>query len=546
MERLSTAVRFQDKTLNTSSAQTPNLPNASKIVLERTFEKIIDCKDLHGNPSHMFVPMSNDDLEALYKIEGGPRREYSPFYISFKQDFKEAWNKSKTPEKKRATDDSDDEGLNVPEKEQRFCRLTKLSEEAVSSTDMTITTTYYDKKIKFKGNQLICWTKEMMEKVLITPDRAKKIAEAISTKEAIIKKPEDWLNYEGMFECWAKMEAKPSKPFFGILKVFYNADNANECTKIEFKRKGDDRNALTYCYLYDDAVIDFLTNTLGLSISPKNYGMSYEYIVLVIQLYKARFKTSDEFIAKRQLDVFEGSVRGDPALFDRFLAFFNAVLFGSETSRISISFVTGLIILELISKKQLTYSEAFETVEDKFLFAAYPMASPEAGAGNFIGHRALVESSEKEAETWELSSAIGMKSSRETPLWAQIQLKEAILLKYWSKDCDGEICWPNASEDIRQNGRAVEFARQFNQKIADLLMKYFFPNNENWPVVYSKDQLDHYFPGRNLSNRINRWKEPDNQKSTKTAFNALEWYVTTDKTLELEKVMHFHNDHSIS
>lgn len=65
---------------------------------------------------------------------------------------------------------------------------------------MSITSTYLNKEIRIKGNQLIFWTKDLMKEVLKTPHREEKIAQAIDTKKAVVKKPEDWLSYEGMFE----------------------------------------------------------------------------------------------------------------------------------------------------------------------------------------------------------------------------------------------------------------------------------------------------------------------------------------------------------
>lgn len=187
----------------------------------------------------------------------------------------------------------------------------------------------------------------------------------------------------------------------------------------------------------------------------------------MIEAYKKIFKKHDAEVAKRQVEIFKCAAEGEITPFDRFLAFFNGVLFGSETSRNSTSFVTGLIVLELISKGKLTYIEAFQTTDDEANFAAYPMASPFAGSGNILAYKAFVNLSEEEAATNGpiSSSSIGMKSSRKTPQWAQIQLKEAILLTYFAKE----------NVQVRD---AVEFINQFSKNLTGLLGSYFMCDEE--------------------------------------------------------------------
>lgn len=477
-----------------------------------------------------------DCLSFMPKKELDPRRQQSSLYKKLEVAFKKARNRNlkarngnKQAIKIRTTYDSDNEDLDAAQKIETFPRMAK-AREAVSSADMTIAITYFGKEIRFKGNQLIIWTQKMMEKALPTPDREHKIAEACRTSKANVKKPEDWLSYEGMFESWGKMAAKKSDPFFGILNVFFNEDT---CTEIKFQKKNNNPEALTYCYLCDTVAVNYIQTAL--KKETPNLGMSYPAIVKVIKYNILTCKVNDATIAKRQLEIFKGSVEGEITPFDRFLAFFNAVLFGSEASRNSTSFVTGIIILELISKEQLTYVEAFETEEDKRKFAAYPMASPNAGKGNTVGYKKLIELSNDEAKRRELSSLIGMQSSRKTPQWAQIQLKEAILLKYWSKKFGSEPVWLNASEDIRQNGHAIEFARRFNESIVTLLRSYFLPDQRKL-YVYSKDELDHLFPGFSPSDPTNKWKHPEDQMSTETTFDALELEISAFQPLKLEKI----------
>lgn len=456
----------------------------------------------------------------------GRERNYSPFYRNLEVEFEVARNRNNQPVERRDTYDSDDEGSENTSGEIGFSRIAKG--QTVISTEMSMTSTYYGKKIKFKGNQLIFWARDMMEKILKSPERKEKIAEAVRAGKAIIKTPRDWLRYEGMFERMMGMAAKESEPFFGILNIILNESTS---TTIEFKTK--ENSPVTYAHIHDQVLINFLWVNLGLKkyYYPTHYGMSYPDIVKAIECYKVcSVDIDDAIIAKRQLEIFKGDVIGEITPFDRFLAFFNAVLFGSETSRNSTSFVTGVIIVELISKGQLTYKEAFETVLDNN-YAAYPMASPSAGKGNIVGYRALLQLSQEEADTNELSSFIGMKSSRETPNWAQIQLKEAILLKYWSKNFSHEPTWNwiPASEDIKANGHAVEFARRFNQNIVTLLEYYYLPHEARL-LVYSKDALDHMpFIFSTPSSSMSKWKDPKEPKSTVTSFDALKWDITTDQ-----------------
>jgi len=183
------------------------------------------------------------------------KRQLSPFYITVEKEFEAARKRNEKPVERRMTDDSDDEEVDAVQEKNAFPRMAKKTGEAVSSTDMTITTTYYGKEIRFKGNQLIVWTKKIMEKMLTK----EKIAEALLNRQPIVKKPEDWLNYEGMFESLPGMACKKSTPFFGVLNVYLNEAT---CTTIKFAARETPNCSLTYCYLHDEKVIRFIRDEL--------------------------------------------------------------------------------------------------------------------------------------------------------------------------------------------------------------------------------------------------------------------------------------------
>lgn len=465
----------------------------------------------------------------------------SDYYVALEQYFNEL-SKIHLVE----ADNSDDEDLVTEENRYSFFPIMHHA-RSPNSSSMTIESTYHGKIIRFKGNQLIVWARSIMEQIVITPERDRKINNAVATRQATIHSPNDWLDYEGMFDAFLNMPAKSSKPFYGILTI---ALSPHENTTVSFRNKVEKRQqpsgkwemketSYLYAHVHDQILISFLVNTLGLYKYryPDNYGMSYPNFIEVIKIVKTKFQQTDAEMAQRQLKVLQCAVES-VVDFDRFLAYFNAVLFGSEASRNSLSFFTGILILNLIAEGKLTYeqsfqSPAFQSIEknESVPYAVYPMASPYTGPKNMVAYNELVRLTKQEEKDRELSSCIGMKTSRERLQWSQIQLKEAILLKFWADDIDHQLKWLNATS-AASNGHAVEFARQFNQRVVNLLNVHF-PRVKRL-FVYSQDEL-HALGSFKPSEKI--WEEPDHLKSTITDFDALKWYLVSAEPLQLEKDM---------
>lgn len=421
------------------------------------------------------------------------------------------------------------------------------------SADMTIKSHYCGKEIYFKGNQLILWARGIMEKVIRVPEREVKIQVALSTRCITIRSSDDWLVYEGMFNNFGCLLAKKSDPFHGIVTIAINRDAS---TTVEFKdkvyrkrlRNGEwKESAVLYAYVNDPLLINHLNEKFQGSERITDYGLSYNTMVKIIERIKLDSRKRDAELAIRQLNLFKGSARGPITLADRFLSFFNAVLFGSEASRNSLSFLTGILILDRIAKEQLTYMQSFQTPNKEDIdrevnvpFAAYPMASPYAEGNNFKGYSKLLEYSKQEEIENKLSSSIGMKSSRQRLLWTQIHVKEAVLLKFWAKDIGDQpnwtwLCWPRVElggyGPVENSGHAVEFARRFVQRVVSVLHQHF-PRVVKDQFVYSPDEmygLGWFKP----SDKI--WKDSQNPDSTDLDFNPTDWYVTTENPVKVQK-----------
>lgn len=420
----------------------------------------------------------------------------------------------------RPTDDSDEE--EPVQKKLKSKRPPSLpARSSVMSTNMTIQRTYHGKDIRLKGNQLILFAREIMSKAIETPNREKKIVQALNERVVIVKSPNDWLDYEGMFDNFFNMPAKKSKHFEGILIVNLNEETQ---TTVEFKIKMG--TPALYAQLHDEKVIGYLKR-LGFEkyTDPNNYGLSYYDIVTIIEQVKKVSRLKDAEIAQRQLKILKCLADGEMTPFDLFLAFFNAVLFGSEASRNSLSFLTGILVLDFITKEKLTYDDAFrQSASNKIVekYAVYPMASSYAGSKNIVAYNKLLELSEKEKQEKELSSRIGMQASRMRPQWLQIQLKEALLLNYWMKD-------------MGQNFNAVDFARRFCELTVSLLREYF--NRIPRLLAYSREEMDEMENRLGWISHREIWEKPESKDSTVTAFNAFEWTVSPFEPLKMEKIL---------
>ncbi len=453
------------------------------------------------------------------------------------------------------TDDSDDERP----LDETSNLLGMTHNTSPQSARMTIESTYCGKTIRFKGNQLILWARQMQEEVVQIKGSEPTISSAIASGRVTIRSSDDWLFYEGIFDNFAKILARPTRTFRGIATIIINRDAS---TTVEFKNKitkmrqpdgtwVEKEGTFLYAYLHDAALIDYLKKKAPKYAYPSNHGLSYRNIVEIIETLKTDFDESDASLADRQLTLFQGSTQGPVTIPDRFLSYFNAILFGSESSRNSLSFLTGILVLDLIAHKKLTYSQSFQTPdsstilengkrkrEGNITYAVYPMASPYSGKNNFKAYKKLIDLSQKEAGEKKLSSAIGMKASRQRPGWTQIQIKEALLFKYWAQSFGGTPGWSNARRtklgldwSVEEHGHAIEFARRFNQNVVSTFHRYY-PRTVPRLLVYSADEM-HALGWFKLS--YNVWKAPTDPHSTEVDYDALKWYITSAEPMRLEK-----------
>ncbi len=405
------------------------------------------------------------------------------------QKFNGAENTSKTV---RCGEQDDDDGA-----EESGSTGIPVVEKALPS-DTTIVTKYTGKSVVIKGNQLILWARKVIEYAITHnideashTNRKAVVEKAITEKTATISSSNDWLILEGMFDAFPSRPGKiwkgtdrSNKFFEGILKINLNKDIY---TTIEFKRNKI-CDVLLYAYIHDKELVSFIEKDLGIFLRDK--GLSYWNLNQVCQAIKSKYHLNDQELATRQLKVLQLSIEyGDNdkfILIDKFLAYFNAILFGSESSRNRLSFATGLMVLDLISENKLSYEQAFaskihkdkgNTVVQKY--AVYPMASPYTGPGNFMAYIDLEKQTSQEKEQHLLQSAIGMKDSRSHPQKSQIQLKEALLLKAWFLPCckEGEL-------------DTVSTSRYFQEHILHLLCKYFPILQKE--LLYSPDEFDQW------------------------------------------------------
>ena len=327
---------------------------------------------------------------------------------------------------------------------------------AVDAALMTLPARRKGKRIPIKGNQLLLWSREVLSAAvsyaITSDDYEKHNQRALAERTIKITSPRSWLLCEGLFTVFRGLARDCDQPFRGSVVIqLTRPANGGLTTTVEFRNKWKavknsvskkwkriDTNIL-YAHLNDPIVIKHLTNTFGL---PKyryadNCGLSYPDIVDIVGRFAQANNLTDAEIADKQLCVFQHKCNtADPL--SRFLAFFNAVLFGSESSRNSLSFMTGIITLVHIQGGRLTYSNAFKTPPyeeqadlESMSLAKYPMASPFAGSGNFKGLLELLGATAIEQSKGGLSSQLGMTIKRKYPLWGQIANKEAILIKDW-------------------------------------------------------------------------------------------------------------------
>lgn len=231
----------------------------------------------------------------------------------------------------------------------------------------------------------------------------------------------------------------------------------SSATTVQFKHKISSKRVngkwvkkdtgMLYAHLHDQQLLSHLRSVFGMNkyYYPDNFGLSYIDMVNIVERFKLQSSfSSDSAVAQRQLALLAGPLyeHSESPPLDRFLAFFNSVLFGAEASRNSLSFLSATLILKLIVENTLTYSTAFrtpteaESSKDGHQLAANPMSSPFAGSGNFLHYMDLLKFTDQEyVAKVQGSFSTDMRLSLEYPFWSQIQIKEALLIRYWLSAC---------------------------------------------------------------------------------------------------------------
>lgn len=319
-----------------------------------------------------------------------------------------------------------------------------MFKQSVPDTHLTITSVHKGKQLTLPGNVLLLLLRKMVQNAIdqtIEPAvRVETSQSAVSSCDITIESAQDWVRYEGIFDGLRKRPAQPlpaNGPFEGVVRIPLNS---HEETTAKFKFKVTPAGKFLYAYVNDPKLIQHMTSVFGQTgyASEGQQGLSYRGMTYIISRFKQAESLLDQQIAQQQLALLRGPLPGTSStMLDRYLAFFNAVLFGAEASRNTMSFLTSVLVLELIVAGVLTYDSAFQCpswsdlARQSCQLAANPMSTSFSGSGNFLQYMDLLNYTEEELKSKVVGSIeVDMTISREFPVWSQIQLKEAVLLRY--------------------------------------------------------------------------------------------------------------------
>lgn len=244
-----------------------------------------------------------------------------------------------------------------------------------------------------------------------------------------INHPTDWLVNAGKWSCTqAGSEIAKETVSDYFTRTFTLGNNFEIVVKFgPFSERMYVHSDLT---VLGEVVSDYVLSSKKLE---KKEDLTYKRIIEVVNHILSKCNMSDKQFSSLQLAIFEFDNQTVSNLFDEinldvhtrsevvsFIHFFNALIFGIESSRVNATFVTGVMTLELIQYGKLTYMSAFSNNEYGGLF---PMATLKSGSGNLAARRKLIENDEY----------VGMKLDRQYPQWLAISLKEAKIVKLWMK-----------------------------------------------------------------------------------------------------------------
>lgn len=191
--------------------------------------------------------------------------------------------------------------------------------------------------------------------------------------------------------------------------------------------------------------------------------LSYSQILRAIQFIKTTFKLSDSDLSYLQLklldrdnqipsDLWKNTPLKEKGEITIFLDYLNALMFGVEASGLNAAIISGLMTLDLINDRHLTYESAFKANLDGGI---YPFATFGDNKNTFSKREELLERA--------LSNP-SMKELRENPSLSPIANKEVMLIVFWLK-----------KKGIAINNSLYEHqVKTVDRAFKELLNAYFF------------------------------------------------------------------------
>lgn len=279
-------------------------------------------------------------------------------------------------------------------------------ESAIKPKEVTILGT--DGRIK--GDQLISLTHRLIQATISTVQGASSF-EPKKEGSHRIKKGSHWLKATGH---WVQFQADSE------IKKEFQFDKASVgLSKLEVRMEYLPTRT-ERIHLSDEK---FLRKLWGDVPSKTDY--SCKEIFTITDSLRGFAILDDKALATIQLDRLKGidtNSQTDTRI-GPWIDYVNVWLFGVEASRINTTFVTGVMVLELIQAGKMSYKEALS--DNPEFGGQLPPATLKSGSNNFKARRRLLEHAEVKP--------IGLSEDRQNPQWLAITLKEALVIKNWLK-----------------------------------------------------------------------------------------------------------------
>jgi hypothetical protein len=193
---------------------------------------------------------------------------------------------------------------------------------------------------------------------------------------------------------------------------------------------------------------------------------------------------TEEMLAFFQLELLVGRLHEQtPPEIVYWLDGVNAWLFGVEASRVNTTFVTGVMVLELIQAGKMTYKEAL--AEGDF-GGQMPLAAVGSKKGNFTARKRLLDHVEKEKPA-------GLSIDRQNPQWLAVTLKEAMVIKNWLK-FKGGINRKMPMEDANKG---------ITQAISNLI-SYYYSSPDKDIIELNDEHFNAYMSAAEWADEVHR------------------------------------------